>query len=118
MKIEARSSKPLADGRLTVRSTRIYGKQLPSAAPRHCDGAEVTALAESGLYEGVIVATLAHFERAVERLENGQWPADALNQDSATNTLIDRLCMAPWSSCERDRAQVLVARLCRILRRL
>lgn len=60
------------------------------------------------------LTTLADFERAIEQLKNGH-PSGTPNLAKAADLLIDQICSAPWKTHdEREKAQALVARLCRI----
>ena len=58
------------------------------------------------------MVTLASFERAIEQLEKGSWPAHTRDREAAVAALIDKVRRAPvTSSQERERAQALIARL-------
>jgi hypothetical protein len=60
----------------------------------------------------VVVVTLDSFERAIEQLEEGSWPAHALDRVAAVGALIDKVRRLPViSPQERKRAQALIARL-------
>ena len=58
------------------------------------------------------MVTLASFERTIEQLEKGSWPAPTRDREAAVAALIAKIQRAPLiSPQERERAQALIARL-------
>ena len=66
-----------------------------------------------------IMTTLDEFKKSVDMVETGQCPTGFQDLNSAIESLLNEICIAPWTTPEeRSKAQSLVIRLEKVRVRL